>query len=194
MLCALLVRCFDMDLPVQGYPVPAGDLLRVVYHIVGGEVLDVRDAFVRLHLLQAGDDVEDSGGDVVPSECLHFFSGEEIVRHLDWDGFSALLLDVEALRGPVPVHQGSAFIGQDHLLAVRVGGGNHPVEGAAHVLDGCGSALLHRDRRAELTEPDGPVRALRGIEDRHRMDGFSALCIRTPFGPYYAAGGGTRSA
>ena len=152
-LCALLVRGFDVDLPVQGYPVPAGDLLRVVNHVVGGEVLDVRDAFAGLHLLQAGDDVEDSCGDVVPCEGLHLFRREEVVRYLDGDGLSALLLEVESLRGAAPVHQGPALIGQDHFLAVRVGGGNHPVEGAAHVLDGPGSALLHRDGGAELAEP-----------------------------------------
>ena len=132
------------------------------------------------------------GGLIV--ECMHRLGREKNVFHLHRDGFLAFDLEMEAFRGAALVHQGAGFVAEDHVLPAGVRRGGDAVQGAAVVEDFRLGPFLHRDGRAELGEPEGPVRAGGRILDGHRMEGLPGFRVGGTFGPDdpagFRAGGG----
>ena len=119
---------------------------------------------------------------------MHRLSREEYVFHFHGNGFLSFLLQMEAFRGAALVRQGAGFITEDHVLPAGVRRGGDAVQGAAVVENLRLRPFLHLDGRAELGEPEGPVRAGGRVLDGHRVEGLSGFRIGGTFGPDDPAG------
>ena len=182
---AVLVGRFHFDLAVQRDPVPAGGLAfdGLGLHVCRND----RGPFRLFHLLQRGNHVERVRGDRGPVEELDRLRGQERIVRIDRNGFLAFLLQVEAFGGAEAVHERPGFIAEDEGFTLRVRVRGHPVQGAAQVLDPS-FPFQNGDGRAELAEPDGPVRTLGGILDFQGVDGLSGFGICGTFRPNHVTG------
>ena len=134
----VLVGGLDADLAVDCDAVPSGDLPFDEAYLALLRRGKVGRALRRLKTLDAGDHVVHSRGYLVPREGLRFFGGKETVRNLYRDRLLPFLLQVETFGGTALVYERLGFVGQRHILSAGIGAGDHPVEGAAHMLDRCG--------------------------------------------------------
>ena len=168
---------------VHGDPVPPRLLSRNDGRLGDIDLAEVHGPFARGDAFEPGNHVIGRGFHVVIGKGLHGFGRLEDIFQVHGDGFLPFLLEVERLRRPPPVHQGPRLVAERHGLALRVRGRNHPVQRSGDMVDAARRALFHLDRRAELAEPEGPVRPGGRVLDGQYMGGRPGFRVGGPFRP-----------
>ena len=180
---AVLIGRLHFHRILHGNPVPPRLPTRNDRRIRDIDLAEVHGPIARGDAFETGNHVISRRFHGIIGEGLHGLGGQEDIFQLHGNRFSPLLLEIEGLRRPAPVHQGPRLVAERHGLALRVRGRNHPVQRAGDMVDAAGRAFLHLDGGAELAEPEGPVRPGGRIQDFQPVDGRPGFGIGGPFGP-----------